>query len=254
MARKLLVLVLLSILAGCGGGNGTTPPTPAQPQSLTITSGNWDFTITGQTGTGFAGGNFTQTGNSLSGTFHEVNGACVDVLTDIPVSGTVSGQNITFTANAGGNVTGQLSGSATSLTGSFQSAGCAGVPSDSGALAGVSVPPLTGTWSGTFQSSIDGSTTTASVSVTQTSADAHGVFGVTGSATENSVCFTTSTLVSSGIAGRIVNMTFSNNDGSTVTFNGLLTSPATAKQIQGTYKVSGGLCDGDNGNGVITRP
>jgi hypothetical protein len=55
------------------------------------------------------------------------------------------------------------------------------------------------------------------------------------------------------MAGRTTNVVLTNDDGSTTTFIGSLNNPAAPTQINGTYAVSGGVCDGDTGTGQLTK-
>ncbi len=247
--------LLFFTLAGCGGGGSSTPQTPP----LSITSGNWDFGVSSVTGTNFIiGGNVTQSGSAITGTVRVINSTCIPTTTPVPVSGSVSGQSATVTS---ANITNQvitatLSGSATTLNGNYNvtGTGCAG--GDHGTLAGVLVPSISGTWSGTFISNAAGNPQVGvTAPITEGSADATGIFALTGTvAFSGSPCFSTGTLANgSASAGRLSDVIIKNNDGSTTEFIGSLTTPATPKQMVGTYTVTGGVCNGDTGNGTLTK-
>jgi hypothetical protein len=247
------------LLSGCGGGSGTPAPTPTPVPQLALTSGNWDFAAVSSSGPSFLiGGNVVQTGTSVAGGVRVINSACFTPSTPVPVSGTISGQTATVTsaAVASQTINATLTGSATSLTGTYSvtGTGCAG--GDKGNIAGVLVPSITGTWKGTFISSAVATPSVGvTASVTEGTADPTGLFVLTGSATYvGSPCFSTGTTATgSGMAGRTADVIFKNDDGSTVEFLGALNNPAAPTQINGTYTVTGGLCSGDSGTGQLTK-
>ena len=55
------------------------------------------------------------------------------------------------------------------------------------------------------------------------------------------------------MAGRTTDVVLNNDDGSTVEFIGSLNNPAAPTQINGTYTVTGGVCNGDTGTGQLTK-
>jgi len=249
------------LLSGCGGGGSSVAPTPTPtpvPQ-LALTSGNWDFAAVSSSGPSFLiGGNVVQTGTSVTGGLRVVNSGCFTSSTAVPISGTISGQTATVTSSAVASqtISATLTGSATSLTGTYTvtGTGCAG--GDKGNIAGVLVPSISGTWKGTFISNAvahPGIGVTATV--TEGAADSTGVFALTGNAAyTGSACFATATAATSSVmAGRTTNVVLTNDDGSTTTFIGSLNNPGAPTQINGTYAVSGGVCNGDTGTGQITK-
>jgi hypothetical protein len=249
------------LLSGCGGGSSTPAPTPTPtpvPQ-LALTSGNWDFAAASSSGPNFLiGGNVVQTGTSVTGGLRVINSACFAASTSVPISGTISGPMATVTsaAVASQTINATLSGSATSLTGTYSvtGTGCAG--GDKGNIAGVLVPSITGTWKGTLISNtVAHPGVGVSAPITEGAADPSGLFVLTGSAAyTGSTCFATGTTATgSGMAGRTTDVILKNDDGSTVQFIGALNNPAAPTQINGTYTVTGGLCDGDTGTGQLTK-
>jgi hypothetical protein len=255
--KKLLLLGLLAVV-GCGGGGGSSSSnTQATSQQLSITSGNWDFAGSDQGGPFVVGGNLTQTGTNLSGVFHLFNSPCLALSTDIPMAGTIKASSATVTSApvASQVISATFSGSASSISGTFSVAGgCAS--GSTGAFTGVLVPSLTATWTGSFLSVSGPPAVTATVPLTQSAtADADGLFALSGTAAlSNSVCFTSSTISASAVSGRVIALLLNNNDGSQTLFTGSLTAPATAKQITGSYSVTGGSCNGDSGTGTLSRP
>lgn len=250
------------LLSGCGGGSSTPAPTPTPVPQLALTSGNWDFAAASSSGPSFLiGGNVVQTGTSVTGGLRVINSACFTPSTAVPISGTISGPTATVTsaAVASQTINASLSGSATSLTGTYTvtGTGCAG--GDKGNIAGVLVPSITGTWKGTFISNaVAHPSMGVTAPITEGAADPSGAFVLTGSAAYvGSPCFTTGTTATatttSGMAGRTVDVFFKNDDASTVEFVGALNNPAAPTQVNGTYTVTGGLCAGDTGTGQLTK-
>jgi hypothetical protein len=176
----------------------------------------------------------------------------------VPITGNISGQTATVTsaAVASQTINATLTGSATSLNGTYivTGTGCAG--GDKGTLAGALVPSVSGTWKGAFVSSVVANPTVITTAViTEGPADVNGLFSLTGTATySGSPCFTSGTTATgSAISGRTNDVILKNDDGSTVEFIGFLTNPASPTQMTGTYTVSGGLCNGDSGSGTLTK-
>jgi hypothetical protein len=247
------------VLSGCGGSSSTPTPTPTPVAQLTLTSGNWDFAAASSSGTNFLiGGNVVQTGTSITGGLHVINSACIAPNVPVPISGNISGQTATVNsaAIASQTINATLSGSATALTGTYTitGTGCAG--GDKGNIAGVLVPSITGTWKGTLISNtVANPGVGVTAPITEGAADANGLFVITGTAAYvGSPCFASGTTATgSGMAGRTSDVILKNDDGSTVEFFGSLNNPAAPTQMNGTYTVTGGLCDGDSGTGQLTK-
>src|SRR6185437_9439908 len=105
-------------------------PTPTPVAQLAITPGNWDFAAASSSGTNFLiGGNVVQAGTSVTGGLRVANSACFPS-TAVSISGTISGQTATVTSSAiaSQTINATLTGSATSLTGTYSvtGTGCAG--------------------------------------------------------------------------------------------------------------------------------
>jgi hypothetical protein len=162
--QGLAVLLLAAILVGCGGGGSSTNT----PQSVAPLSGNWQFTVANPADQSFTGGLqggfLLQKNGSLSGgavySISSAAGICNSG--SAPVSGTVTGQNVTLTAVAGTQTftfTGMLSTARNTIVGTYNST--AGTVSD-GSVCGTAqtglqwsaslVPSLTGTMQGNFHS------------------------------------------------------------------------------------------------------
>jgi hypothetical protein len=187
-----------------------------------------------------------------------INSTCIAANVPVPISGNISGQTATVisAAIASQTINASLSGSATSLTGTYSVTGTGCASGDKGNIAGVLVPSISGTWKGTFVSStVANPTVTVTAPITEGTADANGLFVISGTATyAGSPCFASGTTATgSAMAGRTTDVILKNNDGSTVEFVGFLTNPAAPTQMTGTYTVSGGLCTGDSGTGTLTK-
>jgi hypothetical protein len=155
VVRRLFVGLLISTLiaiTACGGGSTTTSSGPL--------SGNWQITLARHavptqplTYTGF----LTQSGDSVGGNLilgaGFLNPGCSGVG---PVSGTVNGQNVSFTINQfGGEVslTGTTSSSNAPMNGEFSllAGGCNAFPA-TGTWSAFQVMPIKGSFHGTFTS------------------------------------------------------------------------------------------------------
>ncbi len=151
---RAILLSCLSIAAlSCGGGN---------PSSSAVSSpiaGNWQFTLTRHNSTEqwTFSGFLLQSGTTMSGSFVLSAGACQGVG---PVTGTFDGQNLQLSVGAYGqdfSLSTTLTsdnGSVTSLSGQFSTlpGGCIGFAS-TGTWTAVNVPPLSGSFQGSFVAS-----------------------------------------------------------------------------------------------------
>jgi len=176
-ARGVLILMLMAVMcfSGCGGtaSSGSGDPPPSSPLS-----GNWQFTIQsppdGSYVGGLQGGFLIQNGSNVTGSIgfsvaipqSPPASPVVCSAGAAPVSGTVSGQNVTLTAIAGNQsftFTGALGDNNSTLTGTYTSTagtGADGSPCGT-AQAGLNwsallVPALTGPFQGSFHSTQSG--------------------------------------------------------------------------------------------------
>ena len=250
--------LLCTLLSGCGGGNSSNP------SAFSIQAGNWNINASSTAGGNdfIIGGNLTQSGSSISGVMHIVHSACFNLTTDVPVSGSVSGRVVTLTSaplNQVVTVT-AIATSATALTGTYtaSAAGCSA--GDEGTISANLVPSVTGSWHGTFTSTASsGTTINATANLTQSpTADADGFFPVTGTVTfTGSPCFTSGTIVQSIAAGSVLGLEITTNDQPApgdVVVALVMDSPATSTAATGAYQIDAGSCNGDAGNGHITKP
>lgn len=247
------------ILGGVGGGGGTNPTY----HSLT---GNWVLQITPTAG----GSQFTQLAGfineatSASGGKYSTTAAfqdqpsssCYTGADFIPLYGNVTGTATLFlysfdvegqfvTINATGDAT------LTHMTGTYSiGGGCA--DGASGTLTGTRYAVLKGTYSGALTGN---SGESVQLTVAQnTAGTGRGNFFVSGSAVfQGFSCFTSGTMAASAgsIVGNAVQLAFTANDGSTVTFSGTIDPTASTMTITST-QVQGGSCAGSLGGATLT--
>lgn len=163
----LLLLASLALLPSCGGsGSGSNG---SSGQSGTPLSGNWQFTMAAPADNsslgGLQGGFFLQKSGTVSGsvtysiTLPGLAGGSPTICSggSAPVTGTLSGQDVTLTAIAGSQtftLDGTLSGSGTTMSGTYTSTdggGC-GTAQSGFQWSAVSIPTLTGSVQGSFHS------------------------------------------------------------------------------------------------------
>lgn len=285
--RKLSVLavvLVMSFAVSCGGGGSSTdpgtPPVIPPAQNYTSISGNWGVTATSamysQTIT--IGGALVSNGSSVTGTIHflsiEFTGTsirnCIDS-SDLPVSGTIdANNNVSLTSSAfnGQVLTATMVAAANGKTmqGTYKiTGGCIG--NEQGTFQAATYADANGSWSGSVTSASPNSTAvpvTATISQSLT-ANAHGVYPVTGSVTfTGSPCFTTAQITAgtsalgSFLAGGYLSLYLSAADSVTGAPVTIIVSgqakDATSKSMDVDYDVKGGSCDRDWGTGTITRP
>ncbi len=255
-----LAFVLL-VTAGCGG-------TSSQPSSSGPLSGNWQVNMVADESSGAtplsAAGFIVQSNDSLSGSVEgpttvsaSGSASCGGVG---PVSGTINGQNVSFSLNPGGtvfNFTGAISSDNTSMSGVFQAIpGPCTAAGTTGTWNAVLVPPLNGSFTGTLSGStymalLTGVTPVAPItvsgSITQSSNAGASNASLTGTITAVGYpCFTTVSL-SGTISGTNVYLNVFNYNGEPIGFLGVPSSPATVVSNSG-----GGfsLVDNTIGNGL----
>lgn len=258
---KASILLLYISLFGCGGGQNTITPPPA----ATALNGNYDFTATsGLTNNiAFIGGPLqTDSGGNVTGLMHiDDPTTCFALTTIATVTGGISPQgtlNVTtnniqskvITVNASVSSDGKfISGGSYNITGTACAAG------DHGTITGFQVQPVAGAYSGQIIGNLGTATINATLTQSPT-ADAKGLFSLTGGVTfVSSPCFTSATITSSEVARVLVILNLTANDGSTIDFTGVATDP-TAKTIEGNFTITGGTggCAGDAGQIVMSHP
>jgi hypothetical protein len=162
--RRLWILPIAGMLMLCGCSNHVPDVPPFGPQL----SGNWQFTVANPPDQSFVGGVqggfLVQSNNSLTGSLaFSISGSSASVCNSgsAGITGTISGQNITFTAVAGTQTftfTGSVSTDNSTMVGSYSStAGTANGAACGTAQTGLPwsakfVPPLVGAIQGSFHS------------------------------------------------------------------------------------------------------
>jgi hypothetical protein len=257
-------LSLLSIVAslGCGGRSGDQhsnfplPPTPSS-QVLDV-SGGWQFstisTVSGMPSLTVSG-NVAQSGTSLHGAMHVAGSSCFDQAVSIPITGSLTGNNISLSLPTGGQIvtlTGRVATNALDGTYAIQG-GCAG--GDHGNVTGMQVPSMTGILTGTF-TPVVGRPFDIDFSLNQSKGSSDGSFGITGSGGFSGACLKAGSVMSgsfptgSFILGTSLSLEIQTDSG-ILTFTG---SADVAGHIMGTYSLVGGNCDQTGTASLITDP
>lgn len=267
MARVRLCVagIWVCVLAGCGGDVtvlGTPPPS-------TLGSGNWEISGFYEQSSYFApysfGGSLVNAGGQIAGVFHADTSCFGSGATDIPYTGSGSGNgkvSLTSAAVSGQvvSVTGTLAADGQSMTNaSFTVAGgCTGeivsvtAPNGPGAeiaTTAVRVPELTGVWREVSNDTLAGPSLSEQLSQSGTP-DAHGDYALSGTvAVQGSACFTSGTLEApSFVSGTMGHERVVMNDGSVLdaTLTVGLGAEAGAKPVLtlGPGSIAGGQCDG----------
>jgi len=253
LLRLSVASAILLVAFGCGGGS--TPTAHG-----TIASGNWTLLLLSNATPPLPlalGGSLMQQGNNISGLLHVPDSPCFDpLLDDVVVNGTVDGQTLTLSSVS---VRGQtitmsailpIADSVSLLKGSYTSGGstCIGA---SGTVAAFLVPPLTGTFSGQVTGSF---TSTVTANLTQTGPDAHGFFHLSGDFSfSGSPCFSSGTVTSSSLSGRLANFAINTNDGGQIAVAGLNLMIGLTNNLGVVLIVQSGTCAGFAGNGTLVK-
>ena len=258
--RRIVTLATTGFILILAFGCSTTT------QSETSLSGNWAFTsASSQTSpkplalnVGFTNGST----EAVSGIAHLTGASCVNAGTSIALEGTISPENelvIISKPFAGSTVSlkGQLSANGKTISNAnwtFNGGSCASL--GTGKVNATAYDQINGTYSGNFIDS-DSNQLSVSATLTQTTEpDGNGQFELSGSATfPNNPCFTQPTIVTSSlVTGSTLSTTYTDPVSSaTVTAVGTFNSAATQLTVT-NWSVSGGLCNGDSGTGLLTEP
>lgn len=273
-----VVAGLLFALVGCGGSPSSSPISkggkPLDPQ------GNWLFTFNENPGTTSA--------NTvvLAGQLFELNppvvtsnalGSLLGDLQPCPgsylLNGQVSGTNsisLTLTGDANEttnppninvSLTGTIAGDQQHMSGTYSTT-VGGCVSGSGTWTAVLLTPVTGNWSGTVSNSTANLSVTASLTenTDQTSPNMGQVTGTV--ALQGMPCFpSTETLnvlnnsvaVSFHLGETLFIETPADNNGISLQTAGTVDEAATTYNTVAGFQIHGGVCDGQNFNGTLTR-
>lgn len=255
--NALLLLSAVVFLWGCGGGQSSGSPSSSSPPNI---AGNWQFNTTPEVAGMPAitiAGSISQSGSSLSGAVHVDGSNCFDPLVTLSLTATLTGGNISLTSTPLHGqimtVTGAFTGlSNNTFTGTYSiKGGCA--DGEKGSVAGINVPTIGNSLNGVFTTS-GGDTFDVAVNAGQNgSSSSAGSFGISGTATFQTSCFSSGTIASgrfpsgSFILGTSVALVIETGNG-TLAFLG--TEDLATSEISGSYKVTGGTCD-QNGTAVL---
>jgi hypothetical protein len=196
------------LLFGCGGVPPpppapivSAPPTTQPPVTPVIPNfaGNWQIsaapTVMGKPPLTFAG-SISQTGSTISSALHVDGSNCFNQLTTVALAGTVTADGISMTSIA-------LDGQVVTFTGNFTNPGFTGTYSidggcdagDQGTFTGVNVyVGDADAWDGLFTSSTQKAFTVSGDFAQSTTPSSTGSFGITGTATFDTPCFSATTL------------------------------------------------------------
>lgn len=264
--RALWVVAAAVFLLSCGGGGSSTTRDPSQDPQFANLSGNWSVTVTSQSAPPpglILGGSFSQKSGAISGIIRMLSYSCYNpIQTAFALSGSLTtNDNVNLTASApdGGKIS--ISGTTTtdgsSITGSYSiSGGCA--DGDKGSVQATRIPPITGTYTGAFTSSNDGSQFQVSANLSQGTGSGKQFGEVLTGSTEisgnaqitGSPCFTTATTDEGMVLGPFFYAEFTGPNGNIVVLGSVSND---GRQIKAAYFVDGGNCAGDQGEGILSR-
>jgi hypothetical protein len=271
---RLFVIVVLCILSlvviGCGSGSSSSfqapSPTPTPAPQPALTAGNWTMqarsAVTNQTI--FPDIVLVTTPTGVSGKAHITGSACFNFVTDaVSLTGTLNGPSLNITTDVpvnGQTITATLSGSATSLTGTYTLNGGTCAPGDHGTLSARLLPPVDGTWKGTFTSTAVPPAPPFSVTAVLTQSntpDPNGFLVITGTATfTGSTCFTSGTALATPTlsSGQALTLNLATDNLGEIAIGGLYDDTQTPNVIStALYHVNAGPCAGDGGNLSLTK-
>ena len=265
MTRLEIILALSATVlffCGCGGAPGTAPessaPAPTTPPQTPIMVGNWQFTaastVPGKPPLKFAG-SIGQAGAAVSGALHVDGSNCFDRLNTIGLTGTVTADSTSLSSAP-------IDGQVVALTGTFADftfngtyrikGGCAA--GQQGSLTGINIRNIGNNLSGSFTNSAQKTFNVVGEIAQSNSASSEGSFGITGTATFDTPCFSAGTIQSgtfpygSFILGMSVSLEVETSNG-ILTFLGTLNQDGSG-DMSGNYTVSGGGCE-DSGTAVL---
>jgi hypothetical protein len=278
--RRLFVGLLLSTLiatTACGGGGSTTA------SSNGALSGNWQIALARQavptqplTYTGF----LTQSGDSVGGNLILGSGFIGSGCSGVgPVTGTVNGQNLSLIIDEFGedvSLTGTVPSTGAPMNGefSFLAGGCNAFPG-TGTWSAFQVPPINGTFHGTFTSTLpppnNGTfdvvgTLTQGPNTGGSTANLKGNISVVG--TPHFCSYLSTATITGLISGTSVSLNLFGPDGSLITQIGQIgqignpevatqvTVTADASSLSGpyTFPAISASCNEDQGTFQVTFP
>ena len=262
---RVLPILLVASLIGCGSGNPIANPNSTTGSSSTATStpaDNWQYLLTPASSEAPWANSIEVVVNSASdkfvGTAHMIVGAdhndvsCYIITEPIPLSGTIDAEgNISVRSSAvSGQVlsfTGVLAADRSSVSlGTYVfKGGCA--DGHSGLLTGVKFKPIGGIYNGTLTE--PSASVAVSADLTQsTNSDGGGFLEVKGTVNYTGACTEKFTVSSSELAGRFIQLQLGAEDGSNTTVYGNVDANGSKLELA-DYE---GGCNGFNGVGVLS--
>jgi hypothetical protein len=247
----LIVYVCVALcLPGCGGTGGTATNGGGSP--IPTFTGNWNV------GGPVLGAFLSQNGELVSGAFMIAPG-CNQGIYTVQVSGSLANGQLTLngstpTPSLNLSVSASVSTALNSFEGQFSLSGYCG--SYQTLITASQVPSLAGNWKGTVTSATDTQAVVAGT-IFQAAPDSTGFPVLSGNVTiSGSPCFTTGVLAGNQIGrGMIVAINTTNgtiNIPNLQDAQSLLNIRTINGQLQITYLVEGGNCNGDYGTGNVT--
>jgi hypothetical protein len=250
MPVKALAFAILLSLSCFGCGGGSSGPGFTAPQNADV-SGPWQAKATSNmqgVNPVFVEANFVDSNGAVTSTTAVVIGSCLGSGLVPALTGTVTGNNVSFSGSYQGvvvSLTGTVSGS--TMTGTYTASGACGA--DSGSWTATKMPLLSGNYAGNLFSNSNPAQPIPATATISTSAN----FAITGSASVSSVCFNQFSLSGTQVGGA-GEITATDPQGDTVTFL-FASQDAAFGSIAGTYSVTAGpsACNGDAGMGTLTK-
>ncbi len=225
-------------------------------------TGNWSFTAQPTSSSSsqltLNAGLSSQPNGKITAVAHLSGAPCASAATAISMSGSLNdfGQLVLTSQPFGGTVLtikGEMPGGASKLTNTtltFSGGSCA--PLGRFPVATTQFAPINGTYTGTFIDAGGNSGSVTAVLTQTTQPDANGTFHLSGSSTfANNPCFTQPIVTDSLVTGSSMSTTYAQGS-ATITAVGTFNTDATQLTVT-NWQVSGGLCDGDTGTGLLTE-
>lgn len=240
--------------AGCNSSYMTSPAA-----NLT---GNWAFT-TQASGSKNAqltlnAGLSAQSNGKITGVAHLNGASCASAQTPIELAGSLNavGQlTLTSLPFSGTTLTikGEIPAGGTKLTNAsmtFSGGSCASLGAQP--AFGTQYSQINGTYSGNFVDQDGNSFAITATLVQTTQPDANGTFHLQGTPTfQNNPCFSQAIITDSLVTGDNLSTTYAQGS-ATITAVGTFNSDATQLTVT-NWQVSGGMCDGSYGTGLLTE-
>lgn len=268
----MLSLYLIFLCLGCAGSTANSGASNQVVNTTVNISGNWRLS----TGSSVFPGTSTQIAGALTssqadvaGIAHVSSSPCYASTTDVLFTGSLTGNtsapvdsNIALMTPAINNqilsITGVISSQGTQLSGVYTITGGCG-NGDKGAIGGLKITPLAGTFAGTVGPTIGPRFSTAAVLNQSSISDAHGIFHLTGSATFTGLsCISSATianpLTDTSLSGTDFSITFTStaNAASQIKIYGLILDAGINRMLVTQYQIAGGACPQSNGGGTIS--